>query len=160
MEQRAAVDAPGLKTLLGVTRSIMGRHWVERATNHSEVMNIAQRVRIDEVVARLLNARGVTAEAAAGYLNPTLKADLPDPSVILDMDLAAERLADAVVAGEGIAIFGDYDVDGATSSALLAQEAVFVRGCPPNRPIDCASYGVLSRRSDSGMCSPSSRSQT
>jgi single-stranded-DNA-specific exonuclease len=121
MEQRAAVDAPGLKTLLGVTRSIMGRHWVERATNHSEVMNIAQRVRIDEVVARLLNARGITADAAAGYLNPTLKADLPDPSVILDMDLAAERLADAVVAGEGIAIFGDYDVDGATSSALLAR---------------------------------------
>jgi len=121
MEHRAAVDAPGLKTLLGVTRSIMGRHWVERATNHSEVMNIAQRLRIDEVVARLLNARGVTAEAASGYLNPSLKSDLPDPSVILDMDLAADRLADAVLAGEGIAIFGDYDVDGATSSALLAR---------------------------------------
>lgn len=121
MVQPAPAERPGLQTLLGVSRSVLGRRWVERATNPSDVMSIAQRLRIDEVVARLLNARGVTADEAQGFLNPSLKADLPDPSLVRDMDLAADRLADAVIAREGIAIFGDYDVDGATSSALLAR---------------------------------------
>jgi len=72
-------------------------------------------------VGRLLAARGVDAERAEAFLNPTLKADLPDPSTVLDMDRAAERLAIAVRGAEPIALFGDYDVDGATSSALLAR---------------------------------------
>ena len=63
---------------------------------------------------------GVTAEEADAYLAPTLRHYMPDPSRLTDMDKAAERLADAVMARESIAIFGDYDVDGATSSALLA----------------------------------------
>ena len=69
MEQRAAVDAPGLKTLLGVTRSIMGRHWVERATNHSEVMNIAQRVRIHGQVRDALHQAAIgSGQDAAGAI--------------------------------------------------------------------------------------------
>lgn len=106
---------------LNVTQSALKRRWVERPFDASLALAIAQRLQMGEVVGRLLAARGVSLAGAEGYLNPTLKADLPDPSVVRDMDLAAERLARAVRDGERIAIFGDYDVDGATSSALLAR---------------------------------------
>ncbi len=106
---------------LGVGRSALGRRWVERAFDSSAALAIAQRLGAPEIVGRLLASRGVDAVAAERYLRPTLKGDLPDPSVVRDMDRAAERIADAVVQGERIAIFGDYDVDGATSSALLGR---------------------------------------
>ena len=70
---------------------------------------------------RLLAGRGIAPEAAESFLSPTLRELLPDPSRFLDMDKAADRLARAVQAGEAIAVFGDYDVDGATSAALLAR---------------------------------------
>lgn len=81
--------------------------------------DIARIAQVPEIVARLLAGRGVAAESALRYLSPSLRQDLPDPSVIANMDRAAVRLAGAVRRGEGIAIFGDYDVDGAASSALL-----------------------------------------
>ena len=71
------------------------------------------------MVGRLLAARGVPIEGAADFLEPTLRALLPDPSMLLDMDAAAERLAAAVRAGETVAVFGDYDVDGACSAAVM-----------------------------------------
>lgn len=71
------------------------------------------------MVGRLLAARGVPIEAAADFLDPTLRALLPDPSVLTDMDVAAGRLARAVQAGETVGVFGDYDVDGACSAALM-----------------------------------------
>jgi single-stranded-DNA-specific exonuclease len=106
---------------LGVRASALGRRWVERPLDASRAFAIAQRLNTGEIVGRLLAARGVELERAEAYLNPSLKNDLPNPSTVLDMDKAAARLAAAVQAGEGIAIFGDYDVDGATSSALLAR---------------------------------------
>jgi single-stranded-DNA-specific exonuclease len=74
---------------------------------------------LPEVVGRLLAARGVPIEAAADFLEPTLRALLPDPSVLTDMDIAADRLAHAVQAGETVGVFGDYDVDGACSAAVM-----------------------------------------
>jgi len=130
MTQQAAAAVRHAAPLLGVARSLLGRRWVERDTDASQVLRIAQQLGAPELVARLLQARGVTADAAAGFLNPTLKADLPDPSRVRDMDCAADRLADAVMAGERIAIFGDYDVDGATSSALLARYLTAVGQAP------------------------------
>ena len=121
MRQATAASPGEVTTFLGVERSALGRRWVERTTNASEVLAIAQRLNTHEIIARLLNARGVTASQAQAYLNPTLKADLPDPSLVTDMDHAAGRLALAIISGESVAIFGDYDVDGATSSALLAR---------------------------------------
>lgn len=106
---------------LGVARSALGRRWLEREADASVALAIAQRLNAGEIVGRLLASRGVGLDAAARYLSPTLKNDLPDPNVILDMECAALRIAAAVRTGEGIAIFGDYDVDGATSSALLAR---------------------------------------
>ncbi|MBM3525424.1 MAG: single-stranded-DNA-specific exonuclease RecJ, partial [Alphaproteobacteria bacterium] len=82
---------------------------------------IAQKLGVNELVGRLLAARGIDAEQAADFLAPTLRSLLPDPSVLEGMDAAAARLADAVAAREPIAIFGDYDVDGACSAALLTE---------------------------------------
>jgi single-stranded-DNA-specific exonuclease len=80
---------------------------------------IAQRLMVPEIVSRLLAARGISIDAAADFLEPTLRALLPDPSTLTDMDVAADRLADAVRSGETVAVFGDYDVDGACSAALM-----------------------------------------
>jgi single-stranded-DNA-specific exonuclease len=121
MKPQAAATTPGPETVLGVSRSALGRRWVERPVDPSEVLRISQALGAPEIIARLLHARGVGARDAERFLNPSLKSDLPDPSAIRDMDLAVDRLAAAIVGGEGIAIFGDYDVDGATSSALLAR---------------------------------------
>ena len=77
------------------------------------------------MVGRLLASRGVSVETAADFLTPTLRALMPDPAVLTDMAPAAGRLAQAVRAGETVAVFGDYDVDGACSAALISG---FLRG--------------------------------
>jgi single-stranded-DNA-specific exonuclease len=74
---------------------------------------------LDSLVDELLMARGVPREDLARHRDPRIRDFLPDPSAFRDMDVGARRLADAIQAGETIAIFGDYDVDGATSAALL-----------------------------------------
>jgi single-stranded-DNA-specific exonuclease len=76
---------------------------------------------LPDVVARILAARGVTLDGASSFLEPTLKSLMPDPDRLTDMTKAAERIADAIIKRERVAIFGDYDVDGACSSALLAR---------------------------------------
>ena len=73
----------------------------------------------DDLVTRLLLTRGAPRDELDKYRNPSLRAFMPDPSLFQDMDRAAERVADAVAAGESVAVYGDYDVDGATSAALL-----------------------------------------
>jgi single-stranded-DNA-specific exonuclease len=117
------VDEPPPTTaapaLLGVERSLSGRRWVSRAGDDAAAMLIAQRHGLPDAVARLLAARDVAPDAVPDFLEPTLKRLLPDPSHLKDMDGAVERLVRAVRGGERIAVFGDYDVDGATSSALL-----------------------------------------
>ena len=110
-----APDAP----VLGVARSLTGRRWMWRPAEDRIGLGIAQSLGVPEIVGRLLAARGIGLEAAAHFLEPTLRALLPDPSVLADMDAAAARLADAVRHGETVAVFGDYDVDGACSGALM-----------------------------------------
>ncbi len=106
-------------TVLGVQRSICGRLWRERLEDWGAAAALAQDHGLPEILARVLAARGVTGERVRDFLTPTLRALLPDPSQLRDMDLAAVRLAGAIMAGESVAVFGDYDVDGATSAALL-----------------------------------------
>ena len=72
-----------------------------------------------DLVTQLLLARGVAENDVERHRNPSLRAFLPDPSALRDMDAAAERLAQAVLTGETMTVYGDYDVDGATSAALL-----------------------------------------
>jgi single-stranded-DNA-specific exonuclease len=106
--------------VFGVRASCTGRNWLWRRGEDRVSLGIAQKLGVPEVVGRLLAARAIDLDAAADFLTPTLRASLPDPSLLLDMDAAAERLAAAVRCGECVAIFGDYDVDGACSGALLA----------------------------------------
>ncbi len=82
---------------------------------------MAQRHEIPDLVSRVLAGRGVGVDDAPTFLTPSIRALMPDPSVLTDMDAVAARIADAIAAAEKVAIFGDYDVDGATSSALLAR---------------------------------------
>lgn len=105
--------------LLGVTRSVTGRSWRARAAEPRLAAAIAQSLNIPEIVGRVLAGRGVDVERAPAHLSPSLRAFLPDPHELRDMEGAATRLAEAIIGGEKVAVFGDYDVDGATSSAVL-----------------------------------------
>jgi single-stranded-DNA-specific exonuclease len=86
------------ETALGVERSVSGRRWVWRAGDARLGAALAQRLGVPELVGRLLAARGIGVDAAAAFLEPTLRGLLPDPSILRDMDAAAARLADAVQA--------------------------------------------------------------
>jgi len=99
--------------------SLSGKRWLIKETDERQALALSQRLHVPEVVGRVLASRGLDVETADAFLDPKLKTLLPDPGHLKDMDKAAKRIADAVQGGEGIAIFGDYDVDGATSSALL-----------------------------------------
>ncbi|MFN8725358.1 MAG: single-stranded-DNA-specific exonuclease RecJ [Rhodospirillales bacterium] len=103
----------------GLERSVLGRRWQPRLGDARTAMALAQRAGLSETVARILAGRGVDAEHAASFLAPKIRDAMPDPSHLKDMDKAVDRLIAAIDAGEPIAIFGDYDVDGATSAALL-----------------------------------------
>jgi single-stranded-DNA-specific exonuclease len=109
----------GPGAVLGVTSSLSGRRWSWRTGEERVAAGIAQRLMVPEIVSRLLAARGIGIDAAADFLEPTLRVLLPDPSTLTDMDVAADRLADAVRSGETVAVYGDYDVDGACSAALM-----------------------------------------
>lgn len=113
----ADVDA----AVLGVERSLSGRRWLRRAADDRTVLTLQQRLGVSDIVARVLAGREVGPDEAADFLAPTLRAALPDPNHLLDMDKAVARLVAALDAGERITVFGDYDVDGATSSALLVR---------------------------------------
>lgn len=108
---------------LGVRSSARGFQWRERLKPEfrSLATAIGQHHGLPELVGRILAARGVGLDAVPGFLDPTLKSLMPDPSTLRDMDKAASRIADAIGARQSVAIFGDYDVDGACSSALLSR---------------------------------------
>lgn len=108
-----------MQPFLGVARSLTGRVWRTRRADERIALAISQRLSAPDLIGRVLAARGVTPEEADAVLSPSLRRALPDPSHLKDMDAAAERLARAVQTGEQAAVFGDYDVDGATSAALL-----------------------------------------
>jgi single-stranded-DNA-specific exonuclease len=113
-----------------VELSASGRRWREKGADERVARGIAQKLELPEIVARLLAQRGLDAETAPAFLAPRLRDALPDPSHLKDMDKAAARLADALAAGERIAVFGDYDVDGATSAALIHRYLAQL-GAPP-----------------------------
>ncbi len=106
---------------LAVRRSVRGYRWQERLlpAQRNTAVAIAQRHDLPELLGRVLAARDVTIDGVETFLEPTIRALMPDPSTVRDMDVAASRLADAIQKGERIAVFGDYDVDGACSSALM-----------------------------------------
>jgi single-stranded-DNA-specific exonuclease len=100
---------------------VCGRRWRLRCDERLDGPTIAERLGLPEIVGRLLAQRGIDRDHAPPFLAPRLREQLPDPSHLRDMDRAAARLGRAVRDGETIAIFGDYDVDGASSAALLTR---------------------------------------
>jgi single-stranded-DNA-specific exonuclease len=111
------------RLFLGVENSATDRAWRDRLDERgaARALAIAQRHEIPELLARILAGRNVEADAVDAFLDPTIKRSMPDPNVLTAMPKAAARIADAMTRGESIAIFGDYDVDGATSAAVLAR---------------------------------------
>src|SRR3984957_16548258 len=108
---------------LGVEHSATGRAWRDRLPERgaARALAIAQRHDVPELLARILAGRNIDVDGVEAFLDPTVKRAMPDPHVLAGMREAAGRIADAVARGETVAIFGDYDVDGATSAALLAR---------------------------------------
>jgi single-stranded-DNA-specific exonuclease len=113
---------------LGVARSATGRLWRDRldARGQANALAIAQHHGLPELLARVLAGRDVTLDDVEAFLDPSIRRLMPDPHQLTDMEAAAGRLADAVEKGEAVAVFGDYDVDGATAAALLTR---YLRDC-------------------------------
>ncbi len=120
-EPRCSSGAEG--AFLGVTRSVRGLRWTDRLSPERAAIAtaICQQHGLPDLLGRVLAARGAALSEVETWLNPTLRDLLPDPASLRDMDAGAARLAEGIRRGESIAIFGDYDVDGAASSALLAR---------------------------------------
>lgn len=103
-------------SIFGIESSLSGKSWRWRGGNMALGESTAG---LDDIVTQLLLSRGVAREELDRHRTPSVRAFLPDPSEFRDMDIAAERLAQAVLSGERVTVYGDYDVDGATSAALV-----------------------------------------
>ncbi len=100
--------------------SVLNKRWHIKESDEKRTLFLEQRLNVPEQIARLLSNRGLsTPESAQKFLNPTLKDSLPDPFIFKDMERAVLRLEKALLENEPIVLYGDYDVDGATSSALF-----------------------------------------
>jgi single-stranded-DNA-specific exonuclease len=121
-----------MPAVLGVERSITGKRWLHRGAQGDDAeraaLAMAQRHGLPDIVARVMAARGVALDDVESFLNPTLRAELPDPSSLKGMAEAVDRLSRAIRHGETIGLFADYDVDGATSAALLSRFIAAVGG--------------------------------
>ncbi|MCY1668554.1 single-stranded-DNA-specific exonuclease RecJ [Rhizobium sp. SL86] len=112
---------PVPRAFLGVEHSVSGQRWVSRLdqAGQNRALAMAQVHGLPELIARVLAGRGVGVDEAPAFLDPTIRSLMPEPFTLTDCETAANRLADAIQRREKVAIFGDYDVDGASASALL-----------------------------------------
>src|SRR5579871_3745676 len=118
----SALSVEPQPSFLGVSQSATGKVWRDRldARGAARALAITQRYQLPEMLARVLAGRDVEIDAVEDFLDPTIRKLMPDPFTVTQMEAAARRIAHAAQRGEKVAIFGDYDVDGATSAALLA----------------------------------------
>ncbi|MEE2694172.1 MAG: single-stranded-DNA-specific exonuclease RecJ [Pseudomonadota bacterium] len=105
--------------VFGVLQSVSGLLWKTRNSDYRKALAFSQRLNIPSIVGQVLAARSVDLQDAESFMDPKLRDVLPDPSILRDMDKAVDRVAEAIFSGQRMAVFGDYDVDGATCSALL-----------------------------------------
>ena len=117
----SALPVETIPAFLGVNQSATGRVWRDRLDPRgaAKALAISQRYQVPEMLSRIIAGRGIDIDAVDDFLDPTIRKLLPDPLTVTEMEAAAKRIADAAARGEKVAIFGDYDVDGATSAALL-----------------------------------------
>lgn len=119
MSGSIAASQSSFTSCLGVGQSLNSRSWQSPSVDDHVVAALTRTLDLPDAVARILAGRGFDAETAEPFLNPTLRNLMPDPSTLAGMDDAVIRLVSAIENDEIVAVFGDYDVDGATSSALL-----------------------------------------
>ena len=103
------------------TLSISGKNWILKKFNHDDVSFLKDNFSLDEITSKLLSIRKIKKEDINSFLNPSIKNFLPDPNNLIDMQKSTQRLVTTIEKKEKIGIFGDYDVDGATSTALLGK---------------------------------------
>ncbi len=99
--------------------SVSGKYWSIKEVDNLKAQQLVQKLNINDILARFICSRGIDIDNVDIFLKPSLKKQLPSPFVIKDMSKGADRIAKAIINKEKIAIFGDYDVDGATSTAAL-----------------------------------------
>ena len=116
---------------LDIQKSLMQARWVVASADEQESVRLAQKYDLPDMIARLLNIRGVTDEQVEAFLSPTLAKNFPDPFSMAGMTEMAEYVADAIINGKKLAVFGDFDVDGATSTAIFIR---FLRYCGVDAP--------------------------
>ena len=109
------------KSALNVEESLMLSRWVLAPADQDKTEQIMRKHDLPEIVARLLVVREVPADKVDEFLNPRLADHFPDPLSLQDMKSLADHLAQAIIEGRGIGVFGDFDVDGATSTAILVR---------------------------------------
>ena len=101
--------------------SVSGKNWIGKEFNSEEIDFFKTNFFLDEIVAKLLSIRRIKKEEIKFFLDPSIKNILPNPYILKDMDRAIDRTENAIINREKIGIFGDYDVDGATSTAILGK---------------------------------------
>ena len=119
LSRQPQTERTSAEPYLGITRSLGGKKWLARDIVESDVATIARQQQIPDALARTLSARGITPDTAARFLQPRLRDEFPDPADFADMDKAAGLIWDAIEQDRPMAVFADYDVDGATSAAQL-----------------------------------------
>lgn len=124
VSQATTMDA-AQAAFLGVDQSLSGQRWLLAPARDDLAASLSQTYGISEIAGRLLSARGIDLLDADAFLRGTLRTAMPDPSCLQDMDAASLRIAEAIKQREPITVFGDYDVDGATSAACLLR---FING--------------------------------
>lgn len=102
-----------------IENTASGRLWKLGDASARDIETLVQKAGFDPMLARVLIARGIAPERATAFLSPSLRETMPDPHILKDMDVAAKTIADAIIAGTGIGVFGDYDVDGTSAAALI-----------------------------------------
>ena len=107
--------------------SLSSKNWISKKFSSEEINFFKTNYFLDEIVAKLLSIRKIKKEEVKSFLHPTIKNILPNPYILKDMDKAVERTEKAIINREKIGIFGDYDVDGATSTAILGKYFEFLK---------------------------------
>ena len=117
-----------------MARSVTGRAWRLSQSDPRLSEAFCQRLGVPEIIGRLLAARNVSLDEGEKFLKPKIRDFMPDPAVFSDMERGATRLAKAIIGSEQVCVFGDYDVDGATSTALLKKYFQFIVSKNPSYP--------------------------
>ena len=99
--------------------SLSGKNWVLKKFNEEDIIFLKENFSLDEITSKLLSIRQIKKDEINSFLNPSIKNFLPNPDTLNDMEKSSKRTVEAIIKKEKIGIFGDYDVDGATSTALL-----------------------------------------